>query len=309
MHAVSELQDISRQLNGHAHPSSTSKIANGLTATTTDEAADASLLKCIRVDATSLDEVRSLSGSGGHVDMLPAVATMSANDSTLEASVLEIEGWVRDYWRAWNDHSAVEVTAALDPHVVERSWDKNICGAVAVGKANKIVFDAKPNMKIEVLYVHAAPFGNRAMVEVTVNVNDESTKSFNVTEVMEFTDTGKISSLQGSLAAITDRWPTMVDGGDDPRHLRIEGLPANGDDLYLYKIFSPFGAIQHVQTRTNEDGTCQGTGFVTFLYASEAKEAFSLVDGEAVEDGVSSNKVVQLHVSISKSKDDKKVTE
>merc|ERR1740123_2012700 len=42
--------------------------------------------------------------------------------------------------------------------------------------------------------------------------------------------------------------------------LYIAGLPPDTTDYYLYRLFSPLGAIapKGVRTMTNEDGTCKG---------------------------------------------------
>jgi len=249
------------------------------------------------------------------VDCAPATAKAGTADS-VDAVARKMESWAQEYWRAWNNHSAIEVTAAFAPHVRERSWDKDIIGAAAVGKANQNIFDKKPNISIDVLTVHASPTTNRVVLEMTVKMNDGTNETMNTTEVMEFTDDGKVLSLRGSMAAIADRLPIVVDGGGlDPTDLIIEGLPPNGNDLYLYRVFSPFGSIESVNTELNEDGTCQGVGFVKFMYALAAQRATAAVDGQAPKDdeaktGIASyNKGVVLRVSVNTPEAKKKATE
>jgi len=257
----------------------------------------------------SAGEGPGVAAKGAAVDCADATAEAGA------AAARKMESWAQDFWRAWNNHSAVEVTAAFAPHVRERSWDKDISGAAAVGKANQNIFDNKPNISIDVMTVHASPSTTRAVAELVVNMNDGSNETFNATEVMEFDETGKIQSLRGSLAAIADRLPSIVElGGHNPSHLKVEGLPPNGNDLYLYRVFAPFGAISSVDTKLNEEGTCQGVGFVKFLYASEAKQAIAAVDGnspagEDAKSAISSNKGVVLRVSVGTPKDEEEVTE
>merc|ERR1711920_89001 len=77
----------------------------------------------------------------------------------------------------------------------------------------------------------------------------------------------------GAMAAIADRMPA-VDGGDkDQKVLLVKGVPPNANDLYLYKVFSPYGALEDAYVNVNEDGTCAGTASVEFARATDAKKA------------------------------------
>ena len=43
------------------------------------------------------------------------------------------------------------------------------------------------------------------------------------------------------------------------------------DDLYLYKLFAPYGAVQSVRVIV-EDGRCSGIGFVKFSRKEEVPQ-------------------------------------
>jgi len=76
---------------------------------------------------------------------------------------------------------------------------------------------------------------------------------------------------------------------DEGSTLFVQGLPSTVDELYLYKVFAPFGAIQNVKPMAQEAG---GTGLVKFKRADEAQAAISAVNGRVMADGS------QLQVSI-----------
>lgn len=73
--------------------------------------------------------------------------------------------------------------------------------------------------------------------------------------------------------------------GTDPAHLYVAGLPPNADDLYLYNIFSPFGAIMAIHTMRDEQGVCRGIGFVKFGLPSDAELAIATLTGNQLPDG------------------------
>lgn len=77
--------------------------------------------------------------------------------------------------------------------------------------------------------------------------------------------------------------PQFSSGGDDS-NLYVKGLPAMCDDLYLYKLFAPYGAIQSVRVIV-EDGRCSGIGFVKFSRKEEAQWAIRQLSGCVMEDG------------------------
>lgn len=69
--------------------------------------------------------------------------------------------------------------------------------------------------------------------------------------------------------------------------LYIAGLPPDTTDYYLYRLFSPLGAIapKGVRTLTNEDGTCKGIAFVNYLEHHSAQMAISIYNGTIMPDG------------------------
>jgi len=74
---------------------------------------------------------------------------------------------------------------------------------------------------------------------------------------------------------------------DTDNTLYVAGLPADTQDLDLYKIFSPFGAIapRGVRAMTFPEGTCRGFGFVNFNDAAAAQMASNVLNGTTLPDG------------------------
>mmetsp|Transcript_50998 Transcript_50998/g.95455 ORF Transcript_50998/g.95455 Transcript_50998/m.95455 type:complete len:450 (-) Transcript_50998:149-1498(-) len=72
----------------------------------------------------------------------------------------------------------------------------------------------------------------------------------------------------------------------DPSYLVIRGLAADIDELYLYYVFAPFGAIQNVKVIKDEKtGACTGTAYVKFGVAEDALLAIQTVCGNPLPDG------------------------
>jgi len=64
--------------------------------------------------------------------------------------------------------------------------------------------------------------------------------------------------------------------------LYIKGLPLNADDLYLYKVFAPFGCVLSVKALP-KDGYC--IGFVQYMTDAEAAGAIEGINGQMLTDG------------------------
>ena len=80
------------------------------------------------------------------------------------------------------------------------------------------------------------------------------------------------------------------------RNLYIYHLPANADDSLLYRIFSPYGAIESVKVIADpQTGLCKGYGFVKMVNYVDAWNAVQMLNGVLIGDS-------QLQVSFKKSK-------
>lgn len=67
----------------------------------------------------------------------------------------------------------------------------------------------------------------------------------------------------------------------------VSGLPADMEDVDLYRIFAPFGAIapKGVCVATNVDGSCKGFGIVNFMEVAAAQSAIVICNGTPLPDG------------------------
>lgn len=74
---------------------------------------------------------------------------------------------------------------------------------------------------------------------------------------------------------------------NDENALYIANLPVDTQDVDLYRIFAPFGAIAPKGARAmlNPDGSCKGFGFVNFLEAMAAQSAVMTLNGTWMPDG------------------------
>jgi len=74
--------------------------------------------------------------------------------------------------------------------------------------------------------------------------------------------------------------------GEEGSNLYIRGLPQTADDLYLYKVFAPIGAILSVKSIQNPTGQgCAGYGFVKYSTTEEANKAIGLLSTTPLPDG------------------------
>lgn len=73
--------------------------------------------------------------------------------------------------------------------------------------------------------------------------------------------------------------------GDPQANLYVQGLPPGADDLYMYQVFAPFGALTDVNVMTNPDGNCRGIGFVKFGIVADAQLAIAALNGNPLPDG------------------------
>jgi len=69
--------------------------------------------------------------------------------------------------------------------------------------------------------------------------------------------------------------------------LYVSGLPPDAEDLDLYKVFNPFGALapRGVRCMTHEDGSCKGFAFVNFQDPSAAQAAIQVLNATILPDG------------------------
>jgi hypothetical protein len=71
--------------------------------------------------------------------------------------------------------------------------------------------------------------------------------------------------------------------------LYVKNLPANGDDLFLYRAFAPFGCVLSVKALPKEGYVI---GFVQYATDAEAATAIAALNGKSLTDGT------VLHVSV-----------
>ena len=95
----------------------------------------------------------------------------------------------------WNAHDATALAALFTPAGTLRDWDVEVHGAAEVGAANAKIFAAVPNIKIEVLRVHASPATATATAEILVHVGDEAKTVLKVADVIAFDADLKIKSV------------------------------------------------------------------------------------------------------------------
>lgn len=77
------------------------------------------------------------------------------------------------------------------------------------------------------------------------------------------------------------------DQGNDDNALYVNGLTADCEDVHLFKLCAPFGAIaaHGVTAMKHPDGTCRGFGFVNFVHPESVQAAVNVLHGVPLPDG------------------------
>lgn len=97
---------------------------------------------------------------------------------------------------------------------------------------------------------------------------------------------GKANGKGGAAASIYQavKGSGILGGGIPPleNQLYIANLPPDADDLFLYQVFAPFGALAAtgVKAMLGPDGACKGVGFVDFQDAQSAEAAATAINGQ-----------------------------
>lgn len=78
---------------------------------------------------------------------------------------------------------------------------------------------------------------------------------------------------------------SFIPGGGDASNLYVKALPPTADDLYLYRVFAQYGAIQSVRATMTPEGSCVGYGFVKFVTDADAQNALQAINGCQLSDG------------------------
>merc|ERR1712039_973335 len=89
--------------------------------------------------------------------------------------------------------------------------------------------------------------------------------------------------------------------GGNSHALYIAGLPMDTQNVDLYRLFAPFGAIcpRGVHAMRAEDGSCKGIAFVNFVDEESARLAIATYNGVTMPDGTA------LKVSLKQAKPDR----
>merc|ERR1719277_1148167 len=81
----------------------------------------------------------------------------------------------------------------------------------------------------------------------------------------------------------------VLPGSDasDENALYLDGLPADCDDIHLYRLCAPFGAIapSGCAVMKGPDGWCKGSGIVYFLDYASVQSAVTMLHGCVMPDG------------------------
>lgn len=101
---------------------------------------------------------------------------------------------ITSYFEAWNAQDLEKIRSMLADEAILIDWDIKAEGGDAVTAANKGIFEALPNIKIDVINVHEAQ-GSFAC-EIEVKLNDGSDTVLKVCDVIGVNGDGKITYVR-----------------------------------------------------------------------------------------------------------------
>ena len=100
------------------------------------------------------------------------------------------------YFRVWNSRVGADVAKLFEPTGTLRDWDISVSGSKEVGDACDGIYKAVPNIKIDILKIHVAKETSSVAAEILVKLNDEAGTELKVTDVIEYSPSGKIVALR-----------------------------------------------------------------------------------------------------------------
>merc|ERR1712194_422522 len=116
-----------------------------------------------------------------------------------------------------------------------------------------------------------APYGNGNKVVPVANAGHPKFDTF-----PKDVQTG-LSCVMASLGGKTG-------AGAESVILTVKDLPGTADDLYVYKIFAPFGALESVSVKRDPEGHW-AVAFIKYLAADGAERAVVALNGCVLPDG------------------------
>ncbi len=109
---------------------------------------------------------------------------------------MELKSAARAYFEVWNQHSVSGLEAMLAPMASLRDWDISAHGAAEVAAANGKIFTKLPNVRIEMMWMHASPDTRAVAAEILVHTGAPLNTVLKVVDIIEFTTDGKIASVR-----------------------------------------------------------------------------------------------------------------
>mmetsp|Transcript_43586 Transcript_43586/g.98534 ORF Transcript_43586/g.98534 Transcript_43586/m.98534 type:complete len:108 (-) Transcript_43586:136-459(-) len=97
------------------------------------------------------------------------------------------------YFDTWNKHDLEGLRGLFHEDVALRDWDVEKFGANEVVEANGGIFEAVPNIQIEVLKIHEST--GVVSAEILVHLNNEAKDVLKVVDIIEHSD-GKITAVR-----------------------------------------------------------------------------------------------------------------
>lgn len=100
------------------------------------------------------------------------------------------------YFTAWNCHDIAALRTLFSTHIELHDWNVRVTGKEEVIKANADIFDAFPNVSIDIVDTLVCVSKRAVTCEIIVHLNDAANATLIVVDVLRFNKESEISSVR-----------------------------------------------------------------------------------------------------------------
>ena len=111
-------------------------------------------------------------------------------------ATLDHSARVHAYFEAWNQHDQDKLKSNLSPHVKLTDWETSAVGINSVLQANATIWKAFPDIRITVVNIFNSQDSRVASCEINVDLNDGSSTTLKVVDLLEFDSESKILEVR-----------------------------------------------------------------------------------------------------------------
>ena len=114
----------------------------------------------------------------------------------MSSSEVDLMAKTTAYFTAWNCRDIAALRTLFSTHVELHDWNLRVTGKEEVIKANADIFDAFPNVSIDVVATLACVSKRAVTCEIIVHLNDAANGMLTAVDVLRFDEETEICSVR-----------------------------------------------------------------------------------------------------------------